>query len=82
MAPVERDGSLARAIAANRQDAAEQARVLVPQANTRITMRWTPNIDERCIIQFGTRTFAVGSVNNVEQRNLKLVLTCSEPKSV
>lgn len=60
----------------------EQARVLVPQATTRITMRYRREIDERCRIYFGDRIFEIGYINNVEQRNLKLILTCSESRSV
>lgn len=60
----------------------EQARILAPQATTRVTMRYNSVIDELCRIYFGTRIFEVGYINNVEQRNKKLILMCSEPKIV
>ena len=57
---------------------AELARQLVANADTRITIRYMDNINTKNKIIFGDRTFGIGAVNNVDQRNNTLIFTCKE----
>ena len=60
----------------------EKAKALVPQATTEIVMRYNPDASELCRAIFNDRIFNIGNVNNIDQRNIQLTLTCSEAKSV
>lgn len=58
----------------------EMARAIVAQANVKIRMRYLPGLSARHQITWQGRTFHIGAIDNVEQRNRELVLTCVEDK--
>lgn len=57
----------------------EIARQVVSNATLEVRMRW-PGFDvtTKHFLQFGTRTLNIGHVNNVDQLNHELILTCGE----
>lgn len=56
----------------------ELARQHIASATHKIELRYHPNISVRDRIIFGERTFEVGSINNVDERNRWLELIVSE----
>ncbi len=56
----------------------EYARQLVQTATHRVAMRYTSNLTHRSRINFGGRIFAVGHVENVDERNQWLIATVAE----
>jgi SPP1 family predicted phage head-tail adaptor len=57
---------------------AEQARMLVAQATVKITFRYREGITSKNRIVKGSRVFNIGHLDNIDQRNLWLVATCTE----
>ncbi len=56
----------------------ELARQLVAEATHQITMRYMPSVTPECQVTYGTRTFNVGAVVNVNSMNYELRLLCTE----
>lgn len=61
----------------------EQFLAAQQQASTThmITIRWSPNlatIDSSWRVKYGTRVFVIDQVRNTDERNIELVLTCTE----
>jgi len=56
----------------------EQARQLVGTATTAVRIRFYANVTKECRIVFGSRVLTIGHIDNVDQRDIELVLTCSE----
>ena len=54
------------------------ARELVPAATHMVTMRYTANVTRQARIRFGARVFKIEHVDNREERNREMQLTCSE----
>lgn len=54
------------------------ARQSESQATCLIRMRYDATITERHRLLFGTRTFGIESINNVDERNAEMVLSCRE----
>ncbi len=61
---------------------AEQARQLVPQATVEITIRYSSAVKVGDRITSAGKTYNIGHINDIDNRRHKMVLTCSEPKSV
>lgn len=61
---------------------AEKARQLVPQATVEITIRYSALVKAGDRIVSDGVTYNVGLINDVDRRHHKMILTCSEPKSV
>lgn len=66
---------------------AEIARQLVPTATHQVELHYRSDIPAgpsgaiRHYVMLGSRTLRIGHVANVEERNRKLVLTCTEEPS-
>lgn len=60
----------------------ERARQLVPEATTEITIRYYADLLVTDRILFKDRIFNIGVINDMDFARVKMVLTCSEPKSV
>jgi SPP1 family predicted phage head-tail adaptor len=58
----------------------ERGRALLAQGNMQVVMRYNADVDEQCRLEFKGRTFNIGSVDNLDERNIQLTLTCSEAK--
>lgn len=58
--------------------AVEAARQLVNTATHRVAMRYTPHLTRSARIKFGSRILAVGYVENVDERNVWHLATCTE----
>lgn len=58
----------------------EIARQYVPTATTVITMRYRTISEKDNRIVFRGRTFNIGWANNIEERNVKLELICTEER--
>lgn len=56
---------------------AELARQIVASADTKITLRWLPNITPICWIEWNGITYNINAINNIENRDRELRLTCS-----
>lgn len=56
----------------------ELARQLVPTATHVITVRYRELDDELNRIAYGERVFNIGHQNDVDERHVKLILTCTE----
>ena len=59
---------------------AEIARQVVATADTKIGFRYQPNITTKMRIVHGSNSYNIEAINNPEQRNLELILTCSGVK--
>lgn len=59
-------------------DEIEQAHQLVANATHRVTIRYTANITPEHRVKFGSRYLYVGAVNDIENLNRLIVLTCRE----
>jgi SPP1 family predicted phage head-tail adaptor len=55
-----------------------QAEQVNAQHRIMVTMRYIAGITPRMRVAYGSRTFNVQAVTNVEERNEQLVLTCTE----
>ena len=55
----------------------ELAKQIVPQATTKITMRYHSSVTNKSRIVWQGNVYNVEYVDNVQQRNLVLVLTCT-----
>ncbi len=60
----------------------EKARQLVPQATVEITIRYSALVKVGDRIVSDGVTYNIGYINDVDRRHHKMILTCSEPKSV
>ncbi len=56
------------------------ARQVYPTATHRIGMRWVKGLDTADKMTLGSRTFNIEDMDNVDQRNIELVFTCTEVK--
>jgi len=57
----------------------ELARQMVPTATHVITIRGPRTLDLQLNrLAYGSRVFTIGHVNDVEERHVKLILTCTE----
>lgn len=56
----------------------ETSRQLVSDAKYKITVRYHSGIDETQRIVWGNNIYQIGHISNPEQRNLWLILTCSQ----
>lgn len=56
----------------------EGQRQQVSSATIEVTMRWHPNVTADHRIKWGTRIFNIDGLNNVDERNRELILTCKE----
>jgi SPP1 family predicted phage head-tail adaptor len=54
------------------------AQALQADVTHSVTIRHTPGVGPRMQIQFGSRTFNIGSVLNVDERNREMRLGCVE----
>jgi len=48
------------------------------QSTHKIEVRYHPSITAEKRVLFGTRTFDINNVNNVDERNREMILTCQE----
>lgn len=60
---------------------AEIARSVHPEAMVEIVLRFTPDLYETSKLTHGDSTYFVLSINNVDQRNRKLIVTCGIDKT-
>lgn len=60
---------------------AEIARQLVAQATHLITLRWNGDVTVNDRVIFKGRTFNVGHLADVDERRIRLELTCTEQKT-
>lgn len=44
----------------------------------KVTMRYYPGLDIKMRVMFGSRVFAIHSIQNIEERNRVLVMLCKE----
>ena len=51
------------------------------QVTHRIKMRYVAGLTNKMRLVFGTRTFDILDIDNVEERNVEMILTCKEGKS-
>lgn len=56
----------------------EQAQQLIAEADTKVVLRYHSGISTEDRITFNNRIFNIGHINNIDQRNIELVLTCTE----
>ena len=56
----------------------ERARAVVANATHKITMRYLSTITVRDLLTFDGRTFHIEAIQDVDERNIELVLTCVE----
>lgn len=59
---------------------AEQARKTFADAKMKITIRYYSGLTSEDRVKFGSRVFPIGLVDNVEERNIKMILYCSEER--
>ena len=59
-------------------DEAQLARQTFPNATHTVNMRWRDGITSKDKLTFGTRTFNIIDVDNVNERNRELVLVVGE----
>lgn len=59
---------------------AEIAHQIVASADYKITLRYLPNVTETSQIVLNDRVFNIVKINNVQQRNRKLICFASEKK--
>lgn len=57
---------------------AEVARQMYTDATHTVHTRWFPGLTVKDRLQFGSRLFHIREVDNVEERNIDYVLTCTE----
>ena len=56
----------------------ERARELVKEVTHEVVTHYHSDVDVKGRFLFGTRVFNIGHVNNIEERNRKLVILCTE----
>ncbi len=56
----------------------ELARQLVAEATDVVTIRYYSGIDTKARVKFGTRYLQIAHINNVDNRDIELQLTCTE----
>ena len=56
----------------------EKVRHIFSEAEYEITLRYRAGITRKMFCKFGDREFYIGDVNNIDERNQWLVLTCKE----
>lgn len=56
----------------------ENSRQLVAEASYKVTVRYHSGLDSTQRVVFGSKVLQIGDINNPEQRNQWLILTCSE----
>ncbi len=56
----------------------EAAKRLWADASHVIKGRYIPGVTPECRVVFGTRVFGIGAVDNVDERNVELRLSCAE----
>ncbi len=56
----------------------EIARQLVPTATHQVTMRFDADVTVRDRVIFEGRTFYIGDVTDIEERKVRMELTCTE----
>ena len=61
---------------------AQEARQLTPMATVQIEILYLSTLKVGDRIQSSGKTYNVGHINDVQNRRVKHILTCSEPKSV
>jgi SPP1 family predicted phage head-tail adaptor len=54
------------------------AQEIIGDSTHKVRTRYTPNVTRKDQILFGSRTFAIDSINNTDERNIELVLTAHE----
>lgn len=55
-----------------------QAQQVYPEADTLITIRYRLNVTTAMRVLYGTRTYDIKDVNDVEERHRRIDLTCVE----
>lgn len=56
----------------------EIALAIYPDSQFEIDMRYLPGITAALRVLYGTRIFEILGINNVDERNRELILTCKE----
>lgn len=58
----------------------EYAKQISAEASVKVTLRYLDGIVETDRIDYGSREFEVIAINDIDQRRITMVLTCSEVK--
>ena len=56
----------------------EIAQQIVPQATDQVTIRYLAGVTTEKRVVFGTRNLNIGHIDNIDQRDIDLVILCGE----